>query len=148
MSFNNFRTLVLSAAAAAMVVVAIASPAEAGRRHKNNAGPAVAAGIIGLAAGLAVAGALSQPRTYYYDYEPSRRVYYVPRKRVYVAPSYDDEPGVVYYRERPRRVYRTYSEDREPWTREWYRYCKARFRSFDPESGTYLGYDGLRHFCN
>jgi hypothetical protein len=26
-------------------------------------------------------------------------------------------------------------------------YCAARFHSFDPASGTYLGYDGLRHPC-
>jgi hypothetical protein len=25
--------------------------------------------------------------------------------------------------------------------------CAARFRSYDPTSGTYLGYDGLRHPC-
>ncbi len=26
-------------------------------------------------------------------------------------------------------------------------YCEQRFRSYDPESGTYLGYDGRRHPC-
>ena len=26
-------------------------------------------------------------------------------------------------------------------------YCMQRFRSYDPASGTYLGYDGLRHPC-
>lgn len=26
-------------------------------------------------------------------------------------------------------------------------YCSARFRSYDPASGTYLGYDGFRHSC-
>jgi BA14K-like protein len=26
-------------------------------------------------------------------------------------------------------------------------YCKQRFRSYDPASGTYLGYDGQRHPC-
>jgi hypothetical protein len=26
-------------------------------------------------------------------------------------------------------------------------YCAQRFRSYDPGSGTYLGYDGLRHPC-
>ena len=26
-------------------------------------------------------------------------------------------------------------------------YCRQRFRSYDPASGTYLGYDGLRHPC-
>jgi len=27
------------------------------------------------------------------------------------------------------------------------RYCMSRFKSYDPASGTYLGYDGYRHPC-
>jgi hypothetical protein len=27
------------------------------------------------------------------------------------------------------------------------RYCMSRFKSYDPASGTFLGYDGLRHPC-
>jgi hypothetical protein len=26
-------------------------------------------------------------------------------------------------------------------------YCERRYRSYDPASGTYLGYDGYRHPC-
>ena len=26
-------------------------------------------------------------------------------------------------------------------------YCLSRFKSYDPYSGTYLGYDGYRHPC-
>jgi hypothetical protein len=26
-------------------------------------------------------------------------------------------------------------------------YCSAHYRSYDPASGTFLGYDGLRHAC-
>jgi hypothetical protein len=26
-------------------------------------------------------------------------------------------------------------------------YCMRRYRSYDPRSGTYLGFDGLRHPC-
>jgi hypothetical protein len=29
----------------------------------------------------------------------------------------------------------------------WLAYCSNRFQSFDPVSGTYLGYDGERHAC-
>lgn len=29
----------------------------------------------------------------------------------------------------------------------WISYCSAKYRSFDPRTGTYLGYDGLRHPC-
>jgi BA14K-like protein len=27
-------------------------------------------------------------------------------------------------------------------------YCAQRYQSYDPASGTYLGYDGLRHPCS
>lgn len=30
---------------------------------------------------------------------------------------------------------------------DWLAYCASKYRSFDPRSGTYLGYDGLRHPC-
>lgn len=29
----------------------------------------------------------------------------------------------------------------------WIAYCSAKYRSFDPRTGTFLGYDGLRHPC-
>lgn len=29
----------------------------------------------------------------------------------------------------------------------WDAYCARRYRSYDPRSRTYLGYDGLRHYC-
>jgi hypothetical protein len=29
----------------------------------------------------------------------------------------------------------------------WIAYCSSRYRSFDPMSGTYLGFDGNRHYC-
>ena len=53
------------------------------------------------------------------------------------APYYYDPYYYPYY---PRRVYvRPYGDDVS--------YCMARFRSYDPASGTYLGYDGRRHPC-
>jgi hypothetical protein len=32
-------------------------------------------------------------------------------------------------------------------SQEWFAYCTNRFQSFDPATGTYLGYDGERHPC-
>ena len=29
----------------------------------------------------------------------------------------------------------------------WVNYCFSRYRSFDPRTGTYVGYDGRRHYC-
>jgi hypothetical protein len=30
---------------------------------------------------------------------------------------------------------------------DWLAYCSSRYRSFDPRTGTYIGYDGHRHPC-
>lgn len=53
-----------------------------------------------------------------------------------VAPNVYSPPRVIYT---PR--------GHRPWTASWYRYCENRYRSFDPASGTFLGYDGRRHMC-
>ena len=34
-----------------------------------------------------------------------------------------------------------------PWTDEWYAYCSAKYRSFDPSTGTYQPYSGPRRLC-
>jgi hypothetical protein len=47
---------------------------------------------------------------------------------------YYDDPGYYYGPE----VYAGPGPDAEA-------YCEQRYRSYDPASGTYLGYDGLRH---
>jgi len=121
-------TLALSIGAASLV-----GTAEARRwhhhHHGNGAGLA-AAGIFGLAAGALVGSALSQPRYYYDDY-------YQPAP-VYVQPP---PPAVVY---QPAQAY--YRPD--PWSPEWYSYCSERYRSFNPQTGYFLGYDGNYHFCN
>ncbi|KQZ31059.1 hypothetical protein ASD50_16160 [Mesorhizobium sp. Root552] len=100
------------------------------RRHHRHNDDALAAGVIGLAAGALIGGALaSQPR--YYEPEPT----YVIR---------EPRPAPV------RRYYRAdydYGGAYEPWSPEWYQYCSDRYRSFNPRTGTFVGYDGLRHFC-
>jgi hypothetical protein len=51
------------------------------------------------------------------------------------SPYYYGGPG-YYYEPAPGPVY----DDSVS-------YCMSRFKSYDPASGTYLGYDGLRHPC-
>ncbi|OAP34911.1 BA14K family protein [Sinorhizobium americanum] len=123
------KAAVLSVAAAAMVVPTFGT-AQAGD-HDD----AWAAGAVGLVTGTLIGGAIaSQPRYYH---EPT---YIDPEPEYY-------EPRPVY---RARPVYRQVvvdSYDLEPWTPAWYRYCSQRYRSFDPESGTFVGYDGRSHFC-
>lgn len=94
-------------------------------RHHHDNSDAWAAGAAGLAMGVIAGAILASP-------PPPRRVYEVEPTRVYPArPDY--------------RI--NYQSDLEPWTRDWYRYCEDRYRSFDPRSGTFIGYDGDRHFC-
>jgi hypothetical protein len=104
------------------------------RRHNNDA---LAAGVIGLAAGAIIGSTLSQQRA-----EPVYR----PRPVYRQVPVYDAYPDAP---PAPRRQYVVrYSSQVEPWSRNWYRYCTNRYRSFNPQTGTYRGYDGRSHFCS
>lgn len=76
---------------------------------------------LGLAAGALLGGAIAAGANPYY-YGPG---YY------YGGPAYYPAPVVVdpYY------------------GGDAVAYCMRRFKSYDPGSGTYLGYDGYRHPC-
>jgi hypothetical protein len=124
MEFHMRMTKSIAAALAlTMGAISFSSVADARHRHRHG-GDAVAAGIIGFGAGAILGGALAQPR---YGYYPGP---------VYV------EPAPVYVR--PAPVY-TYAP--APWTPEWYDYCEDRYRSFNPRTGYFLGYDGQYHLC-
>jgi hypothetical protein len=135
------KTTVLSAALAATALVAVAPAANAGDRwrhghHHSDGGDLLAAGLIGLAVGAIAAGAL--------DDEPQYRP-------VYGEPIYET-PRDPYARPRPQRPYVDpslveYAPILDPWSPEWYRWCGDTYRSFDPDTGTYMGYDGEEHFC-
>ncbi len=60
----------------------------------------------------------------------------------YGGPYYDD-----YYDYGPDYYYDTGVAVGVPVGGDAVAYCESRFRSYDPASGTYLGYDGLRHPC-
>jgi hypothetical protein len=34
-----------------------------------------------------------------------------------------------------------------PWSPDWYTYCAQRYRSFNPHTGYFIGYDGQPYFC-
>jgi hypothetical protein len=82
----------------------------------------------GFVAGAVIGSALASP---YYGYDP-----YYPGP--YVGP-----PGpVVYGAPGP-----AYAVPVAPVAGDAVAYCMQRFKSYDPRSGTYLGYDGARHPC-
>lgn len=75
---------------------------------------------VGLAAGALIGGAIAAG---------AANPYYGPG---YYGPGYYSEPVVV----QPGYA-----------GGDAVSYCMQRFKSYDPGSGTYLGYDGLRHPC-
>jgi hypothetical protein len=60
-----------------------------------------------------------------------------------LAAPYYDEP---YYREPYYDAPAVYGGEYPALGNDAF-YCARRFRSYDPATGTYLGYDGLRHSC-
>ena len=76
-------------------------------------------GAAGFGTGLLLGGALASP--YYY------RPYY------YGPPAYYAPPPAYY--------------SPSPYAGDAVAYCSRRYRSYDPASGTFLGYDGVRHPC-
>jgi Ni/Co efflux regulator RcnB len=107
-------------------------------QRNNNSDDAIVWGILGLAAGAIIAGSVNNQQSH-------RRV--VTPQRHY--------PGANHYPPAPRHSYRQkrrYQHSRhtggyEPWTKGWYNYCDNRYRSFNPRTGTFRGYDGRDHFC-
>jgi hypothetical protein len=59
-----------------------------------------------------------------------------------LATPYYYGPPAVYYDAPPAAYYRAPAPAGDATA-----YCMQRFRSYDPSSGTYLGYDGQRHPC-
>ena len=55
-------------------------------------------------------------------------------------------PRTVYVPPPPPR-YAPVAYGPQPWSPDWYSYCYSRYRTFNPNSGTFVGYDGYEHFC-
>ncbi len=125
------------------------------RYESNNNGDVLGAAVLGIIGGAIIAGALSnasrnqpiydaptyaQPTYRQPTYiEPVHPRYRAPEP-VYVAPhAYPPAPS------RPQVI--TYGGAIEPLSQEWYDWCDSRYRSFNPQRGTYRGYDGQDHFC-
>ena len=172
LSIKSLTTKTLALAVASSFIITAALPvssAEAGQRHWNkhhnnhvyvrkhrshrgNDGDALAAGIIGFAIGAIIADQ-ARPRTVYVEpapiyvqpqpvYVPPQPVYREPVRQPYNAPSVNryDEPRVISYEDSVGGSY-------EPWTPEWAQWCDENYRSFNRNTGTFRGYDGLDHFC-
>jgi BA14K-like protein len=66
-----------------------------------------------------------------------------------VAPA--PAPAPAYGMTAPSQVYGitapAAAAGHQPWSAEWYRYCRDRYRTFNPSTGTFGGHDGQLHFC-
>jgi hypothetical protein len=131
---KTILTALLAAALVGVKALTMAAPAEAGRGHgkgwKGGGGGRYVQhnhyykrrdGISALGAGLLGLGVGAIVGSAL-----------APRE-VYVAP-----PAPAYTRAR-------YGPP--AWTPDWYSYCYSRYRSFNPNTGTFIGYDGYEHFC-
>jgi hypothetical protein len=87
--------------------------------------------IPGAVAGAVIGGALASPGYGYYGGSG----YYAPS---YYDDQYYDDGG--YYDDGAVAAAAPVGDDTVA-------YCRQKFKSYDPESGTYLGYDGSRHPC-
>lgn len=112
----------------------------------------------------------------YRDDAPEADDYAAPRYGEDDRQAYDDDAGDGYFPDRPQadvernnrstvrkqatievaprkqpKKVETIKEadaaDLKPWSKEWKQWCAGRFSSFNPQNGTYLGYDQKRHFC-
>ena len=88
---------------------------------------AIIGGSVG-AVGGAVASGAKRERIYEAEFERCMVAYQRPaRQPVYAAPEPEYAP--------------------EPWTDEWYDYCRRKFRSFNPQTGRYKTYSGHYKLC-
>jgi BA14K-like protein len=90
----------------------------------------------GFVAGAIIGGAIAAP--YYYGPGP----YYGP---AYYGPGPYGPPPAAYYGPGPGPGYGPGFGG--PGGGDPVAYCSQRFKSYDPGSGTYLGFDGQRHPC-
>ncbi len=145
--------------------LSIPDPAEAGRgwygpgwkrgywgprRGYWGPGPYWGAGLVGLGVGLAVGSALAAPPVYAppppaygydgygYDVPPPPPGAY--GHGPYAAEPYAAEP----YGEEP---YAPAAYAGGQGGEDWYAYCSSKYRSFNPQTGMYTGYDGIQRPC-
>jgi hypothetical protein len=111
---------------------------ERGRRFGRDAGFAVGAAAAGVATGGAIAAGGYDPYYYgdNYAYDSG-----------YYGDSYAYDTGVTYDAGLPLVAFDQPAPVVEGPVVADASYCVQRYRSYDPASGTYLGFDGLRHPC-
>lgn len=122
----TFRRTAAALMAVSVVALGSATNAHAGGKNKNGLGAALAAGAIGVIAGGIIAANRPQP------------IYPQP---VYPQPGYAPVYPPQYVPAPPPVVVVGGGNAHVAW-------CAQRYRSYQPYSNTFTGYDGLQHYCN
>jgi BA14K-like protein len=112
---------------------------------KPGPGVGFAAGAL---VGLGVGAIVATPRPYYppvRPYYPPVRAYYPPVRAYYYPPPpvYYPPPPVV-YRAPPPPVY---YYPATAWNQAHVDWCNATYRSYNPATDAFIGYDGYPHRC-
>lgn len=128
------------------------------KRKKSNKGDLIAAGVIGLALGAIIASESKKQRgqntysrpapqpTYQYDGYGQQHNPYQNPQRIQLNQHGEPVRQIQRYNEPEVITFRD-SASLEPWTPGWRDWCSNRYRSFNVQTGTFRGYDGLDHFC-
>ena len=103
------------------------------KRDDKSAEVAIIAGIAGLVVGGIIAAnqnkqqVIQQPMN---NYKP------IQNNAFPQAPTRVNQPYIVQA-----------NQSYEPWSQGWNQWCNNKYRSFNSQTGTFRGYDGLDHFC-
>ncbi|WP_299472222.1 BA14K family protein [uncultured Roseibium sp.] len=157
--------LALGVTSAGLTGIALPSAAKADSFYVGTGGVGFAFGTRGYRGGVfyggyrgGYAGPPFRPYGPPYYYHPYDRRAYPYRSRVYVAPRRYVRPPLYIaprgryvaprggYVGQPQRVPYT-KTGIAPFTPQWVAYCSRKFKSFNPNTGTYLAYSGKYRFC-
>jgi hypothetical protein len=137
--------------AGALLTLALTMPAQEAAAQDplggalfGGAAGAIIGGIAGGGRGAAIGAGIGAATGAIIAAEGQRRRggYYYWRDGCYVQ-----QPDGSWYRVSPRYCGPVVYDEPAPVSGDAIAYCRQRFRSYDPVSQTYLGFDGLRHPC-
>jgi hypothetical protein len=161
MSSKLLTVAALAAGAASLAAPAGAAPITASSSLRAAAAPLVESvqwrwrrgwWAPGVAAGVVAGAAIASQSWdgYYNDYAYAPGYSYSPGY-IYSGSSgyvYSNAPGDSYSNSPGSNPYNAYAySPGSSSSGNSVAYCQQRFRSYDPASGTYMGYDGQRHPC-
>ena len=133
------------------------------RKRRNKKGELIAAGVIGLAIGAIIASETSK-REHKPNYTNGRPDGSYSGSYGYQEPNYESKTNYPVIRkptpvesyprsnvqprqDAPQVITFNDPSNLQPWTAGWREWCGNNYRSFNAQTGTFRGYDGLDHFC-